>query len=107
MTSLQQDPFYPIKLSQSASDLGRHASKTTRSYARRPLPCAQVYPVLSSNSSINSPSGPRKKATRTGPRPQKNGLGFHAGLLGVFPRNFLKQGRLSLRKGEGESEGLF
>jgi hypothetical protein len=34
------------------------------------------------------------------PRPQKHSLDFHAGLLGVFPRNFLKQGRLSLGKGE-------
>ena len=56
---------------------------------------------------MTSPSGPRKKATHTGLRPQKNSLDFHAGLVGVFPRNFLKQGRLSLRKGEGEGEGLF
>jgi hypothetical protein len=41
------------------------------------------------------------------PHPQEDSHDFHAGLLGVFPRNFLKQGRLSLRKGEGEGEGLF
>jgi hypothetical protein len=39
--------------------------------------------------------------------PQEDSHDFHGGLLGVFPRNFLKQGRLSLRKGEGEGEGLF
>ncbi len=41
------------------------------------------------------------------PHPQEDSHDFHAGLLGVFPRNFLKQGRLSLRTGEGEGEGLF
>jgi hypothetical protein len=51
--------------------------------------------------------GLAKEGHATGPRPQKNSLDFHARLLGVFPRNFLKQGRLSLRKGEGEAEGLF